>query len=97
MERKIILTISDSIEIHDNIKGKLKDPRYPSKKKVRQEFFQGDDKRISDGKWMKKERLIDKDNDLYKEVVTDSETGDIVRHCEEPLSKHIGHGSAMKK
>lgn len=45
---------------------------------------------------MQKERLIDWGNDRYKEVVTDPETGIIVHHCEEPLSKHRGHGSAKK-
>ena len=96
-KRNITLTTSDSVEEHDCIKGKVKDPRYPSKKKVRLEFFQGDDKRKSDGKWMIKERLIDKDNDKYKETVIDPETGEIVHHCEEPLSEHVGHGTAKKK
>jgi len=96
-EQNITLTTSDSVELHDCIKGKVKDSRYPSKKKIRQKFLQGDDKRKSDGKWMEKERLVDKDNDKYKEVVTDPETGKIVHHCEEPLSEHTGHGSAKKK
>lgn len=96
-KQDITLTTSDSVELHDCIKGKVKDQRYPSKKKVRQIFFQGDDQRKSDGKWMTKERSIDRDNNKYKEVVTDPETGKVVHHCEEFLSKHKGHGSAKKK
>ena len=46
---------------------------------------------------MTKERSIDRDNNKYKEVVTDPETGKVVHHCEEFLSKHKGHGSAKKK
>lgn len=46
---------------------------------------------------MKKERLIDRDNDLYKEIVIDPVTGDVVHKCEEPLSKHFGHGSDKTK
>ena len=44
------------------------------------------------GKWMKKEQVFDHRNDLYREIVTDPETGDIIHHCEERLSDHLGHG-----
>jgi len=56
----------------------------------------GDDLHRKTGKWMKKEQVIHRENDQYKEVVTDPETGIIVHHCQEPLSKHRGHGSAKK-
>ena len=46
---------------------------------------------------MKKERLIDRAKDHYKEVVTDPDTGSVVHQCDEPLSQHRGHGSAKKK
>ena len=42
-------------------------------------------------------RTIDRDNDRYFEKITDYETGEIIHHCEEPLSQHQGHGSAKKK
>lgn len=42
------------------------------------------------------ERVIDRDNDRYFEKVTDYETGEVVHHCEEPLSKHRGHGTDKK-
>jgi len=42
---------------------------------------------------MSKSRIINKYNDKYLEKVTDPETGDVIHHCEEPLSKHFGHGS----
>jgi DNA-directed RNA polymerase subunit RPC12/RpoP len=40
------------------------------------------------------ERTIDRENDLYREVVTDLETGKIIHQCKESLSEHVGHGSA---
>jgi DNA-directed RNA polymerase subunit RPC12/RpoP len=43
------------------------------------------------------QRLIDRDRDFYRETVTDYETGEIIHHCEEPLSQHQGHGSAKTK
>ncbi len=39
-------------------------------------------------------RLIDRDNDRYVETIKRLSTGEIIYHVDEPLSKHIGHGSA---
>lgn len=96
-KQDITIIENDRLEMHDYIRGKIKDPNLPSREKTRQDFFQGDDRRKKDGKWMTKERSIDKDNDIYKETVVDPETGKIIHSCEEPLSKHRGHGSAKKK
>lgn len=49
------------------------------------------------GKFVRHERLIDRDNDHYRETVTDYDSGEIIHHCEEPLSQHIAHGSAKLK
>lgn len=49
------------------------------------------------GKLVEHERVIDRDNDQYSEKVTDYESGVIIHHCDEPLSKHQGRGSAKKK
>ena len=43
------------------------------------------------------ERVIDRDNDQYFERVTDYETGEVIHHCKEPLSQHLGHGSDRQK
>lgn len=45
---------------------------------------------------VRKFRLINKDTDEYVERVTDIETDEILYECVEPLSKHVGHGSAKK-
>lgn len=57
----------------------------------------GDDLNKKTGKWMKREMVVDRDNDRYLETVTDPETGEVVHHCDEPLSKHTGHGDAKPK
>jgi hypothetical protein len=46
------------------------------------------------GELMRLERIIDRENNVYREVVTNVETGEVVYNCEEPLSDHLGHGSA---
>lgn len=43
------------------------------------------------------ERLIDRANDRYFEKITDYELGEVIHHCEEPLSQHQGHGNAKPK
>ena len=99
VKKSIHLAFTDNAElkVHDSLRGKVKDSRFPSKKNPRMDFFSGYDLRKSDGKWMQKERVLDKDNDHYKEVVVDSETGEVIHHNEEPLSEHFGHGSAKFK
>jgi hypothetical protein len=39
-------------------------------------------------------RIIDRENNLYKKIIKDSKTGEIIYECCEPLDKHIGHDSA---
>jgi len=46
---------------------------------------------------MKLSRVIDRDNDIYHEVVTDPETGEVVHECREPLSQHRQHGTAKQE
>ena len=85
----ISLTLCDQFPTpHEYLRAKVKDRRFPSRKNQRIDLFTGDERRKRDGKWMKKERLIDSDADLYKEKVTDPETGKVIHFCEEPLSKH---------
>ena len=85
------------LEMHDGLRAKIKDTTMPSMKNPRVDLFAGDDLRKSDNKWITKERVIDKNKDLYREVVKDPTTGEIVHHCEEHLSQHFGHGAAKLK
>jgi len=49
------------------------------------------------GDLMRKERIIDRENNIYRELVVNSDTGEIVRDVEQPLSEHTGRGSAKHK
>ena len=48
-------------------------------------------------RWMQRDLVVDRESDRYIERVVDPDTGKIVHVCEEPLSKHQGHGTAKKK
>lgn len=41
-------------------------------------------------------RIIDRENDRYKEVVSHYDDGEIIHQYDEKLSDHKGHGSAKK-
>jgi hypothetical protein len=49
------------------------------------------------GHLMEKERIIDRKNNNYKELVVNTDTGEVVRDVEQPLSEHTGRGSAKHK
>jgi hypothetical protein len=61
------------------------------------ELRSGDDLWEMKNKWMSKSRVVDWKNNRYRETITDPQTGEIVRHCDEPLDLHRGHGSAKKR
>ena len=48
-------------------------------------------------RWMDLRRLVDRNGGVYRETVTDPQTGKIVHHCDEPLSRHRDHGSAKTR
>jgi len=86
----------DVVEAKIRLKIQARDPSRRSRHKVRSEQIVGDDYTHDTQKWNKKHKRIDVDNDWYSEKVTDSDTGEILHLCEEPLSKHRGHGSAKR-
>lgn len=97
IERRIRIAAEEKVEIHDKITIKDKDLTLPRKKSVRGEYEYGSDFSEKHKKFLDKTRIIDRRNDKYKEVVIDLETSKVIHHCEEPLSKHTGHGSAEMK
>ncbi len=92
--RHFKLSFSDEIQIKEQVGLKVKDPTQTGKKKIRIEQLVGDDLHKRSGKWFKKERVIDRENDRYFEEVVDPDTGEVLHHCDEPLSQHHDHGSA---
>jgi hypothetical protein len=61
------------------------------------EIKAGDELRFSTGRWSKLERRVDRERDRYLEHIEDAETGEVIRHVEEPLSVHQGHGTAKPR
>ena len=47
-----------------------------------------------EGHLMSKVRILDRKEDYYKELVINTDTGNIDRDVEQPLSEHTGRGSA---
>lgn len=87
------LGISDTVQFHETLSMKNKN----TAGRVLVEAQSGDDLHRNTGKWMRKERVIDRLNDRYKELVVNPESAQVVHHQEEALSKHRGHGSAKSK
>ena len=71
--------------------------REPGKRTAVAEYFFGFELFVTARKWIYKERIINKRDDHYREVITDLETGEIIHHRDGPLSKHQGYGSAKRK
>ena len=93
-KRKIILQVKEELTFHDQIKGKGK---IKSIKKPIKEFKVGDDFHKKSKKWNHREMYIDRKNDEYEEIIKNKDTGEIIHECKEPLSQHVGHGSAKYK
>jgi hypothetical protein len=75
----------ETIQVRElaGLKGKA-----AGRKKPVFELQTGDQLEHSTGRWMRKRRLIDRDQDLYEEIVVDAETGEERHVCCEPLSRH---------
>lgn len=94
MKRIHNVSITDNIVARDGHGLKAK---RPGQKKPYGEELSMPDYSYSREKPVLKQRVIDRDNDQYFEKVTDYETGEVIHHCEEPLSQHQGHGDAKRK
>ena len=88
------VSISETVVARDGIGVKAK--RAGEKKPYIEDLAVPDYSR-SLGKVVQRERVIDRDKDRYFEKITDYESGEVIHHCEEPLSQHQGHGNAKPK
>jgi len=71
--------------------------RRRGEKKPHAELKVGPSPSRSRGKDVEHHRLIDRASDQYYELVRDYETGEEIHRTAEPLTKHVGHGSAKKR
>ena len=95
--RALVRVLNESIEVEDRHKMKLKGGERTASSKPGRELIQGHDFHRKSGKWNYLFRLVDRINDWYHEKITDLKTGNTIRDCQEPLSKHPGRGSAKRK
>ncbi|MBN1662581.1 MAG: hypothetical protein JW943_03160 [Deltaproteobacteria bacterium] len=56
----------------------------------------GADFYVKEIEWRHLERVIDRDNNLYIEVIKDVKTGKVIKEVREPLTDHQDHGSAKQ-
>lgn len=64
--------------------------------KNRQEIVRGQEYSQT-GQLVNKVRIIDRENNKYKELVSDADTGEKIRDVAHPLTDHTEHGSAKFK
>jgi len=88
--------LKENIKAYDSLSFKHKNPKKTGKAKTLAEGFTGYEFSHRHQKIVAKRRHIDRERDAYREIVTDLETGEIIHQCEEPLSQHMGHGTAKK-
>ena len=69
----------------------------PGHKKAIYESVSGEDLHRATGQWSQLTREIDRENDRYKEVIVNPQTGEVIRQVDEPLSDHTGRGTAKPK
>jgi ribosomal protein S27AE len=86
--------IKDSETAHDGLKLKA---RHGPKGRPFLETKVGEEISHKKGKLVNRSVRVDRDNDKYSEVVVDKETNKVIHQCEEPLTKHTGHGTARRK
>jgi len=95
--RSYLVTLTDQITFHDGHRARAKSPDFPSDRKLRLDTYSGVEPSHKHGKPVRVHRTIDRDRDWYSERVVDLQTDGILHQCEEPLSKHFGHGTAKPK
>jgi len=95
--RALVRVLTDTVEVEDRHRMRLKDGERTASGKPGKEFTQGHDLHKKSGVWNYLSRLIDRKNDRYHEKIIDTKTGKTIHECQEPLSKHQEHGSAKRK
>jgi hypothetical protein len=93
--REINVRVSDAISVRDPLE--VKGGRRPGKKKPYVEASFGElDWHRDEARWSVRNKVVNRADDEYHEVITDLESGNVVHECHEPLSRHTGHGDARK-
>lgn len=91
--RRINAMTHEKLTLKSKIGYKIKRPGF---KKPIYEGVSGDDLHRKTGLWSKLVRIIDRENNRYKEEITNSTNGETLRSVDEALTDHVGRGSARK-
>lgn len=91
--RNFNVEICETVTVREKLGLKHKRPGF---KKPIYEEVSGDDLHRKTGLWSKFLRIIDRQNNRYKEEIVNSETGEVLRSVDHPLTDHTGRGSAKK-
>lgn len=91
--RHFHLTVTDKVEVHGSVS--LKATHEGQKKPFRKGKY-GHDLFRKTGQWNEREMTVDRDDNRYRERISDPETGRTIRDVDEPLD-HRGRGSAKRK
>jgi hypothetical protein len=68
--------------------------RRESNTKPHREEWHGDSWNRDRGRYVRRDQIVDRENDRYHKRVIDPMTNEVLREVEEPLSDHTGHGAA---
>lgn len=90
-KRVVHVSAIESMRVVDGVGMKFK--RDGVKKPVLEQFDMPSYSR-SRNEYVRRVSVIDREDDRYFEKVSVYGTGEVLHHCEEPLSEHVGHGSA---
>jgi hypothetical protein len=85
--------IEDKLEIHDSLRAEARSKG--SKTWYRRQWV-GDSFYRELRRWHLLNRIIDRSKNWYFEHIADKETGEVIRHVDQPLSDHTDRGSAKK-
>jgi hypothetical protein len=89
--RTIPVHVQSALELRSKLS--LKQRRLGLKKPILESIF-GDDLFRLTNKWNHLLQIIDRLHDRYYKLIVDPATGEVLLECDEPLSHHIGRGSA---
>jgi hypothetical protein len=89
--------MNEDVELHEFVKIKLKKEGCSHKHHIKLEMKVGEEYSENIKKYSDCYRLIDRENDKYREIIREHDTGKLIHSCEEPLSMHINHGTAKSK
>jgi len=92
LDRTLVVADSGSIQSYEKVKGKGR----RLGERPHREFATGDDLSTKTGEWNRLKRVIDRDKNIYFELVT-NQAGDVIHYCEERLDQHRRHGSDKKQ